>query len=105
MIAVADERFEGEPLFFDAMFHQKRKKGQWRIVDAPYLEASVADTHCHVHLLKDPSLSLARAGANGVEFLCDIVDVYEDGAAPFEQMEGWALQGSFKIRQIARGGC
>lgn len=102
---MADERFEEEPLFFDAMFHQKRKKGQWRIVDAPYLEAPVADTHCHVHLLKDPSLSLARAGANNVEFLCDIVDVYEDGAVPFEKMEGWALQGSFKIRQIARGGC
>lgn len=102
---MADERFEEEPLFFDAMFHQKRKKGQWRIVDAPYLEAPVADTHCHVHLLKDPSLSLARAGANGVEFLCDIVDVREDGSAPFDGMEGWALQGSFKIRQIARGGC
>ena len=29
----------------------------------------------------------------------------EDGSAPFDQMEGWALQGSFKIRQIARGGC
>lgn len=102
---MADERFEEEPLFFDAMFHQKRKKGQWRIVDAPYLEAPVADTHCHVHLLKDPSLSLARAGANGVEFLCDIVDVHEDGSAPFDGIEGWALQGSFKIRQIARGGC
>lgn len=102
---MADERFEEEPLFFDALYHQKGKKGKWRIVDAPFLEAPVADTHCHVQMLPDPSLSLARAGANGVEFLCDIVDIFEDGARPFDEMEGWSLQGTFKVRQIARGGC
>lgn len=106
---MADEtRGEGreeELLFYDAFFHQKRKKGQWRIIDAPFLEAAVADTHAHVHLLKDPALSLARAGANDVGFLCDIVDVFEDGRAPLDGMEAWRLQGSFQIRQIARGGC
>lgn len=102
---MSEKRHEEEPQFFDALFHQKRKKGEWGIVDAPFLEAKVADTHAHAHLLKDPQLSLARAGANGVGFLCDIVDVWEDGAAPLEAMDGWLMRGSLAMRRIARGGC
>ena len=99
------EQEQEEPLFFDALFHQKRKRGKWRIVNAPYLEAKVADTHAHVHLLKDPALSFARAGANGVAFVCNIVDIFEEGLAPFEKIDGWLVRGSINMRRIARGGC
>ena len=53
-----------EPLFRDALFRQKRKHGKFREVDAPRLEAPVADTHAHLQLLPDPALALARCAAH-----------------------------------------
>ena len=43
-----------EPVFRDLLFHQKRKHGKWREVEAPQLEGLVADTHAHLQLLADP---------------------------------------------------
>ncbi len=102
---MAGQQREEEPLFYDPFFRQRDKKGGWRIVDCPHLEASVADTHAHLHMLKNPALSLARAGANSVEFVCSIVDIFEDGVKPLEDLETWRLEGSFLIRRLARGGC
>ena len=40
-----------EPVFRDLLFHQKRKHGKWREVEAPQLEgllpARAAGSHCH----------------------------------------------------------
>ena len=79
-----DER--QEPVFDDPQFRQKRKHGRYRVVDAPQLEGPVADTHAHLQLLSDPSYALARCAAHKVEFVCTIVDAFEDGTATFDRL-------------------
>ena len=102
---MTERQLTEEPEFVDPFFRRKDKKGGWRIIDCPHLEASVADTHAHLHMLKNPALSLARAGANTVEFVCSVFDIFEDGTKPLDEMEGWRLEGSFMVRRLARGGC
>ena len=46
---MADET-QTDPVFFDTLFHRKRKHGKWDTVDAPQLEGLVADTHAHLQL-------------------------------------------------------
>ena len=70
---MVDEQ-SAEPVFDDPQFRQKRKHGRYRVVDAPQLEGSVADTHAHLQLLPDPSYALARCAAHKVEFVCTNVD-------------------------------
>ena len=76
--------------FRDALFRKKKKNG-WRYAEAPYppFESAVADTHAHLGLLSDPALSLARCAVHGVDFICTIVDAYEDGSATYESMDAW----------------
>ncbi len=64
----------------DFGFYQRRKHDKWREVPAPEpaLEAPVADSHAHVHMLPDPAWELARCAANGVDFICEICDPSED---------------------------
>ena len=81
-----------ESLFRDALFRQKRKHGKFREVEAPVLEAPVADTHAHLQLLPDPALSLARCAAHGVGFIWTIVDAHEDGPATFERLDAWRAE-------------
>ena len=59
---------EQDPVFYDALFRQKRKGGKWRVMPSPVLEGPVADTHAHLQMLADPACELARAGAHGVAF-------------------------------------
>ena len=79
----------GEPVFRDALFRQKRKHGKYRVVEPPALEALMADTHAHLQLLPDPALALARCAVHGVGFVCTIVDAFEDGATTFERLDAW----------------
>lgn len=75
----------------DFRFYQRRKHDKWREVapPAPALEAPVADSHAHVHMLPDPAWELARCAANGVDYLCMIVDPSEDGSRPFDECGAW----------------
>ena len=75
----------------DFGFYQRRKHDKWRQVQppAPPLEAPVADSHAHIHMLPDPAWELARCAANGVDYICMIVDPSEDGPAPFEDLDAW----------------
>lgn len=91
---------EEEPIFEDALFHQKRKHGKWRVVEAPVLEAPVADTHAHLQMMRDPSLSLARAAAVGVRFVETIVDPTDDGFRTFEELPAWLMGASRVLRNI-----
>ena len=75
-----------DPVFYDALFRQKRKGGKWRVMPSPVLEGPVADTHAHLQMLADPACELARAGAHGVAFVETIVDPAEDGFATFETL-------------------
>ena len=75
----------------DFGFYQRRKHDKWRAVDPPMpaLEAAVADSHAHVHMLPDPAWELARCIANGVDYVCMIVDPSEDGPRPFDCLNAW----------------
>ena len=71
----------------DFGFYQRRKHDKWREVPVPEpaLEAPVADSHAHVHMLPDPAWELARCAANGIDFICEICDPREDD--PSEVLE------------------
>lgn len=75
----------------DFGFYQRRKHDKWREVapPSPALEAPVADSHAHIHMLPDPAWELVRCAANGVDFVCMIVDPSEDGTRPFDELESW----------------
>ena len=60
----------------------------------------MADTHAHLQLLADPALSLARAAAHGVGFVCTITDVHEDGAVTFEQLGSWEHETALNIGRL-----
>lgn len=96
---MADEE-RVEPVFRDALFRQKRKHGAFRVVDAPELEAPVADTHTHLQLLGGPSLALARCAVHHVDFLCTIVDVFEDGSTTFDRLNSWKFEAAADAKQI-----
>ena len=93
-----------EPIFEDALFRQKRKHGEWREIEAPVMEAPVADTHAHLHMLADPALALARAGAHRVEFVETIMDPAEDGFVVFDKLPGWLMEAVGDLRRIT-GDC
>ena len=79
------------PPIRDFGFYQRRKHDKWREVPlpSPALEAPVADSHAHLHMLPDPAWELARCAANGVDYVCSIVDPSEDGARPFDELNAW----------------
>ncbi len=103
---MTDERHtDVDPIFRDALFHRKRKHGKWDVVEAPQLEAPVADTHAHLQLLPDPSLALARCAAHGVGFVCTIVDVFEDGSATFDELSTWKFQAASLMKDFGCWRC
>lgn len=79
------------PIERDCKFYQRRKHDKWREVPPPdpALEALVADSHAHIHMLPDPAWELERCTANGVGYLCMVVDPSDDGSWPFEGLARW----------------
>ncbi|MBO4352754.1 MAG: TatD family hydrolase [Eggerthellaceae bacterium] len=79
------------PLERDFKFYQRRKHDRWSEVPAPEpaLEWPVADSHAHVHMLPDPAWEFERCVANGVDFVCEIIDPSEDGSHPFVELDSW----------------
>ena len=75
----------------DTRFYQRRKHDKWREVPAPEpaLEAPVADSHAHVHMLPDPAWELVRCAANNVDLVCMVTDPSEDGPRPFDELDAW----------------
>lgn len=70
-------------------FYQRRKHDKWREVEAPALEAAIADTHTHLHMMPDPAWELARAAANNVTFMCTVTDPTEEGTMVFDRLDDW----------------
>lgn len=91
---------ELQPVFADALFRQKRKKGRFRLVEPVRLGSAAVDTHAHVQLLANPALEFARAAIWGIEFVCDIIDVAEDDPAVFDAFDGWYDQARQLMPQL-----
>lgn len=83
-----DDRLKMPPVR-DYGFYQRRKHDKWSAVETPVLEVPVADSHAHVHMLPEPAWELARCAANGVDFVCMIVDPSEDGPRPYDELDDW----------------
>ncbi len=84
----------------DEHFRKPKKNGAAQIVNAPHLLTPIADSHAHVQLLADPPLALARAGAHEIAFVETMVDVVEDGAATYEQLDEWVDAAQLLVRQM-----
>ena len=86
----------------DFGFYQRRKHDKWREVPTPEpaLEAPVADSHAHIHMLPEPAWELTRCAANRVDYICMIVDPAEDGSRPFDELDAWVAQ----ARRYLEGG-
>ena len=89
-----------QPEFSDARFRRKRKNGEYEVIEAPDLPTFVADTHAHVHMLKDPAFSIARAACCDVRFIEQIVDICEDDLAVFDDIAKWTRQAAVKIPRM-----
>ncbi|MEG0323138.1 MAG: TatD family hydrolase, partial [Raoultibacter sp.] len=91
-----------EPLFYDALFRNKKKKGDLCIVEVPVppLEAPVADSHAHLALLGDPALALARCALHGVQFVVAMEDVFEDNALDYEMLTAWRAEAERIIPEV-----
>lgn len=88
---------QAQPVFNDARFRRKRKNGEYEVIEAPDLPAFVADTHAHIHMLKDPAFSIARAACCDVRFIEEIVDICEDDLAVFGNIAKWTRQAAVKV--------
>ena len=95
------DRFDGEPVFRDALFRAKRKHGKFVVVDAPQLDAPVFDSHTHVHLTADPALSIAKCMVWNVPLLCNVIDIAEDGEGAFAQLDAYLAEAPAIARDIA----
>lgn len=87
----------------DFGFYQRRKHDKWRAVapPAPPLEAPVADSHAHVHMLPDPAWELARCAANGVDYVCVITDPSDDGPRTFDELDAWQAGAAAALRDAS----
>ncbi|WP_165060395.1 TatD family hydrolase [Adlercreutzia sp. ZJ154] len=103
-----DDISNEEPEFIDEYFRKKPKKHgrEWKVVDAPYLFAPVADTHVHLDMLRNPALALARAGVHNVQFVEAVVDpLGSEGEITFSDLDGWIQQAQLYIRQMSTRIC
>lgn len=78
-----------ELLVADDLFRIRKKNGEWKVVEAPAIDVPLADAHTHLQYLADPACALARAGLQGVSFMCTVLDVFEDDEAVFGQLRPW----------------
>lgn len=88
---MSDDRLKMPPVR-DFGFYQRRKHDAWREVEPPTLEAPVADSHAHVHMLPDPAWELARCAVNGVDLACTVYDPSEDGPLLPDSLDGWLAE-------------
>lgn len=68
-------------------------------MEAPVLGASVADTHAHLDMLKDPAANLARCACHGVTFVCAMCDPVEDSTTTYDRLEIWRSDAEALLRE------
>lgn len=94
-----------EQVFADKRFRKKKKNGTYVEVPAPYMEALVADSHAHIHMLADPPLAIGRAGILGVQFICAMTDPVEDGTVLFDNYKQWIRKSMVHAHMLIGGRC
>lgn len=89
-------------VFYDAKFRVRRKSGTYKEIPtpSPSLEYALADSHAHLSMLTASDLSLARAAAHGVDFVCCISDIAEDAAEVYAGLEGWIISAGVWLDQM-----
>jgi TatD DNase family protein len=61
--------------------------------------AKVADTHCHLDMLQNPGLALARAAWHGVCFIVAVSDPTENAAETYDRAHHWQSAASQYLRE------
>ena len=82
--------------FYDTKFRVKRTNGEYKEIPAPdpALEGPVADVHCHLSMLDNRDLTLARAAFYGVNLMCCVSDICEDAGTVYTGIGGWTMSAS-----------
>ena len=85
----------------ETIFDDQIRNSKGRVVEPPALAADVqiADTHCHLDMLRHPELALARAAALGVSFLVSVTDPSEDAAYTYREIAAWKDQAAELLKQ------
>lgn len=90
---------------FSVSFFQKRKHHKYREVAAPVLPGSVADTHAHLEMLKNPATELAKCAYHNVRFVCAMCDPAEDSHTTFDNLEAWQQDAQGILEEAGLGSC
>ena len=90
---------------FSVSFFQKRKHHKYREVAAPVLPGSVADTHAHLEMLKNPAAELAKCAYHNVRFVCAMCDPAEDSHTTFDNLEAWQQDAQGILEEAGLGSC
>lgn len=91
-----------EPIFFDTNYHKRKKHNRWALVDDPFVakRSPLVDSHAHIHMLPNPGLAIARAGATSVQFLGLVTDPSEDGTVVFDSLDAWNMEAALLVRSL-----
>lgn len=91
-----------EPIFFDTGYHKRKKHNKWALVSDPFVakRSPLVDSHAHIHMLPNPGLAMARAGAASVQFLGLVTDPSEDGTVVFDSLEAWNMEAALLVRSL-----
>ena len=91
-----------EPVFFDTSYHRRKKHNRWSLVDDPRVvkRSPLVDSHAHIHMLPNPGLAIARAGAASMQFLGLVTDPTEDGTVVFDNLEAWNMEAALLVRNL-----
>lgn len=81
-------------------FDDRLRDSKFRVVEAPAFapQTKIADTHAHLDMLHYPGLSIARAAANGVEFMVSVIDPTEDPSYTLSSLESWQKEARLLLR-------
>jgi TatD DNase family protein len=79
---------------FESILDPIFRNSKGKAVEAPALGGMVADTHCHLEMLGNPGLALARCSYHNVMLIVTVVDVCESPAVTYDNLADWEAEAS-----------
>ncbi len=73
---------------FDYLFRNSKGK----VKDAPVIEGLVADTHCHLDMLQNPELALARCAYHNVTYVVTCVESSQQPQTTYDMLAQWLAE-------------